>query len=100
MELKDIIRIASAAYPDDYIWNRCWDQRRNKPIKKQVGDTLATFIATEIAETYIANATSDDQLRGAMRALKADKRDLACVISALREREKAILRARAAASKK
>lgn len=55
MKLIEIMKVASSAYPDDLI------MRYHKNPKHDFGDTLAKFLAAEIAETYDKDKSDFEQ---------------------------------------
>lgn len=84
MTPNELIKIASAAYPDGLIAVEYWDfkqecSRRNP----KGGDTLAQFIANEIADTYDPDASSDAQVNAILKALSTARSDLDAVSEAL-----------------
>lgn len=76
MTLDDLIRVASDAYPDDCVW-RCYKDT------DPVGDTLADFIARELADTFDETASDADKLEEAIRAMKKAQDELGDVVEAL-----------------
>ena len=71
MTLTEIIKIASAGYPDNYLMNY-WDEENDcvKPdTKNELGDTLALFIVRQIKDTYDPDNTNVEQLRETQRTL-------------------------------
>ena len=72
--LKDIIQIADRAYPDGLVG------RADR--KEKVGDGLATFIASELKETFDSDASALDQVREALRALNVARREVEAVAEA------------------
>lgn len=87
MQVNELIRIASAAYPDGLIAEEYWDFERGHPRKNpDGGDTLAQFIANEISDTYDPDATDRAQIRTVRKALSMARGDLAAVMAALTRR--------------
>ena len=71
MTLTEIIKIASAGYPDNYLMNY-WDEENDcvKPdTKNELGDTLALFIVREIKDTYDPDNTDVEQLQETMHTI-------------------------------
>ena len=84
MKLNELIEIVSAAYPDGLIAVEYWDFKRQCPRRNpKGGDTLALFIALEIKDTYDADATDEEQLETAGRAIDRARGDLDAVTVAL-----------------
>lgn len=85
MKLTDLISRAASGYPDAQILEY-WDLARAEPrANPNGGDTLAYFIAVEIAETFDPDASDEDQLDQAIRAVERAVRDMQGVIDALTE---------------
>ena len=68
MTLNELIRIASSYYADDMI-AQYWDVENSRAIDTDAGDTLALFIARELADTFDKGAPGDVQLRLAAEAV-------------------------------
>ena len=84
MKLNELIEIVSAAYPDGLIAVEYWDFKRQCPRRNpKGGDTLALFIALEIKDTYDSDATDEQQLETALRAIERARGDLDSVSEAL-----------------
>jgi hypothetical protein len=84
MTLNKLIQIASAAYPDGLIAAEYWDFKRDCPRRNpKGGDTLALFIACEIADTFDADASDEQQVETVQKALSRAQRDLEAVGLAL-----------------
>jgi len=84
MKLNELIEIVSAAYPDGLIAVEYWDFKRQCPRRNpKGGDTLALFIALEIKDTYDSDATDEQQLETALRAIERARGDLDTVSEAL-----------------
>ena len=84
MKLNELIEIVSAAYPDGLIAVEYWDFKRQCPRRNpKGGDTLALFIALEIKDTYDADATGEQQIETALRAIERARGDLDTVSAAL-----------------
>lgn len=74
MTLDKIIEIASAAYdPEDPLVQIAYETGC------EVGDTLASFIAIELAETYDAKASDAEQLEEARRVMCRARREVQAV---------------------
>jgi hypothetical protein len=87
MTLTELITRAASGYPDAQIL-AYWDFAAERPRANRNGwDTLAYFIAVEIAETFDSEACDEDQLAEAIRAIRRAVRDLQGVIHALGEPE-------------
>ena len=84
MTLNELIIKASAAYPDGLIAVEYWDFERDCPRRNpKGGDTLALFIAHEIADTYDPDASDDAQVNAIIKALSSARSDLEAVNAAL-----------------
>ena len=84
MTLNNLITRASAAYPDGVIATEYWDFKRERPRKHlKGGDTLALFIACELADTFDPDAGEVEQLRTAVRALERARFDLGSLSATL-----------------
>ena len=84
MTPNELIKIASAAYPDGLIATEYWNFRRECPRRNpKGGDTLALFIANEIADTYDPDASDEAQINTVLNALAAARGDLEAVSTAL-----------------
>jgi len=77
MKLSEIIAIASQAYPDSAV------QAYFEDLEGQHGDTLAEFIVRELQDVYDADASSQDQLSEAARAIRRARDELDQVLAAL-----------------
>jgi hypothetical protein len=78
MTLDQIIEIADEAYGDGLI-------QTAHETGCEVGDTLASFIAIELRETYAASATDAEQLNEARRVMCAARREVQAVERAFEE---------------
>jgi len=76
MTYDELIRVASAAYPENLI-------QRYQAGEEDAGDTLAEFIGLELEGTFDEEASSEVQLAEAIRVLEVASRDLRKVIGAL-----------------
>jgi hypothetical protein len=84
MKLNELIEIVSAAYPDGLIAVEYWDFTRECPRRnRKGGNTLALFIALEIKDTYDPDASDEQQLETALRAVERARGDLDAVNAAL-----------------
>lgn len=77
MKLKQLIKIASDYYDDDLIL-----KYHNKPNDNH-GDTLAEFIALELADTFDPNASNTQQLDEAVRVIDKAINQLTYVLCGL-----------------
>lgn len=85
MKMNDLIRIAASGYPDAQVleyWDFEGAQPRSNP---DGGDTLARFVAMELAETFDSDASTDEQVSEAVRALNRAVQDLQSVINAIEQ---------------
>lgn len=84
MTLNELINIASGAYPDGLIAETYWDFKRQRPRRNpKGGDTLALFIANEIADTYDPTALDEQQIEAVVKAIARARDDLDSVSAAL-----------------
>lgn len=79
MKLRTLIRIASDSYPDGAVLDA--HERGDA-----AGDTLALFIAREIADTYEAEKTTAEQLQRAVEVMEKAHGEIGEVLSGLRRR--------------
>lgn len=77
MRLITIINAADRVYPDNSI--RRWHDGR------EPGDTLARFVANELEETYVEDATDQEQAEEALRAMRVAQREINDVVDAMVE---------------
>jgi len=83
MKLNELIKHASAAYPDEMI-AEYWDFDNERPRENpDAGDTLALFIANELADTYDSELPGAEQLEAAIRALERAAEEIRGVSEAL-----------------
>lgn len=83
MTLNQLVCRAASVYPDGYVLEY-WDMQRQAPKANPVGgDTLAQFIAQEIADTYDAEASDGEQIAAAVKAMQSAADDLQAVAHAL-----------------
>ena len=83
MTLSSIIHQAATVYPEilDY-----WDESHNAATSyANPGDSLAGFIASEIAETYDPAASDGVQIMTAIGVLRRATEELESVIAVLQE---------------
>jgi hypothetical protein len=83
MTLNQLVSRAASVYPDGFVleyWD-CHDQcAKHNPAG---GDTLAQFIAQELADTYDREASDGDQVTTAVRVMQSATDDLQAVTDAL-----------------
>ncbi len=88
MLLNQLICRAASVYPEAQVLEH-WDMEnsgvRNNP---GGGDTLARFVALEIADTYEENETDYEQVAAAARAMRRAADDLNAVAFALERMER------------
>ena len=87
MTLNELMSKAASGYPDAQIllyWDFADEEPRANP---NGGDTLAHFIAVELAETFDPDASEPDQAAQAVRSMERAERDLRGVIDALQNAE-------------
>jgi hypothetical protein len=75
MTLKEIIKIASDAYPDGLV--------ELAHQGKEVGDSLATLIANEIEDHFDSGASDKEQLMEAAKRVQIARDELSLVRNAL-----------------
>lgn len=83
MTLRDLIKKANAAYPDDHIL-RNFDERKDCLTKNGTGDTLGRFICGELCDTFDPAATAEAQLAEAERVIGVACDEIGRVLAALR----------------
>ena len=84
MKLNQLICKAASVYPDGFVL-KYWDMKKERPKKNSGGgDTLAQFIAQELADTYDSEAGDRVQVETAVRVMQAAVSDITTVIDALR----------------
>ena len=87
MTLNQLVCRAASAYPDAYVleyWNAETQEPKENPLG---GDTLAQFIAIELADTFDEEADDDKQIAEAVRVMQSAADDLNSVARALRALE-------------
>ena len=77
MTLQELIDIADAVYPDGLVG------AYHQNITVDNGDTLAKFLVIELRETFDTDASDDEQLAAAERAVYAAIGELEAVREAL-----------------
>ena len=83
MTLNQLVCRAASVYPDEQVLE-CWDSRKERPrYNPKGGDTLAQFIAQELAETYDPEADDGAQIATAVKAMQTAAADLLAVAHAL-----------------
>lgn len=83
MKLSELINIANEHYDDGYL-AMYFDFANDVPaLSDGQGDTLAEFVVAEIADTFDPDADDEDQLREAIRVMKAAARQLQVVADGL-----------------
>jgi hypothetical protein len=63
----------------------CWDMSRERPLKRDTGDTLALFIARELRDTFDPQADEGTQIATAVRTMQTAADELQTVAHALSE---------------
>lgn len=79
MKLRRLIRIASDSYPEGAVLDA---HERGEA----AGDTLALFIAREIAETFESEKSTAEQLGRAIEVMEKAHAEIGEVLSGLRRR--------------
>jgi len=83
MTLNQLICCAAAVYPDAFVLEY-WNMQKQHPRRNRLGgDTLAEFIAVELADTYDEEADDAEQIASAVRAMQSAADDLSAVAHAL-----------------
>ena len=83
MTLNQLMATAASVYPDGYIL-QYWDTEREMPrYNPNGGDTLAQFIATELADTFDPEADDSTQIATACKAMLTARDQLEQVMLAL-----------------
>ena len=83
MTLNQLIAAAAGAYPEAYVLNY-WNTEASEPKDNPIGgDTLAAFIARELADTYDEEASDAEKIETAARKMQEASRDLQAVANAL-----------------
>jgi hypothetical protein len=79
MRLKTLIKVASDSYPDGAVLDA---HERGEA----AGDTLALFIASEIADTFERRDSTAEQLARAIEVIEKAHDEIGAVLSGLRRR--------------
>ena len=83
MILNRLIAAAASAYPEAYVL-QYWDTEASEPKDNPTGgDTLADFIARELADTYDEEASDARKIETAARKMREAAFDLQAVADAL-----------------
>ena len=83
MTLNRLIAAAASAYPEAYVRNY-WNAKASEPKENPAGgDTLAAFVAWELADTYDPAASDAEKIETAARKMREAARDLDAVAAAL-----------------
>lgn len=86
-----LIRYVSKGYPDDFIYQNCWDKRSSVPVAdiSECGDGLAGFLAQEIYETFDEDADKATQINTAIDVLERATNELNnCMLALIKLRIK------------
>jgi hypothetical protein len=83
MTINELIAAAAGAYPEAFVL-QYWDVQASEPVENpDGGDSLAEFIARELADTYDGAATNEAKIATAARKMREAARDLNAVADAL-----------------
>lgn len=82
MSVRELLDKANRGYPDGFL-SEYYNTKGN--FREGRGDTLAEFIVVELIETFDPDATEDEQLDEAVRAMERAREDIEGVIRALRD---------------
>jgi hypothetical protein len=83
MTLNQLVCRAASVYPDAYVLEY-WDLAKQEPRANPVGgDTLAKFVAHELADIFEAEAEDGEQIASAVKAMQNAADDLQAVADAL-----------------
>lgn len=83
MTANQLVCRAASVYPEGYVLEY-WDMDKGEPKQNRAGgDTLAQFIAGELAETFDPEASEGEQIAAAVRVMQTAADDLAAVAQAL-----------------
>ena len=78
-----LISRAASVYPDAYVL-QYWDFDKQEPKANPVGgDTLAQFIAQELADTFDPDAEESKQIAAAVKSVRSAADDLNAVAFAI-----------------
>ena len=84
MKLNQLICRAASVYPDAFIM-KYFDLEKECPKDNpNGGDTLAQFIAQELADTFNPEASDREQVETAVRVMQSAANDITAVVEALR----------------
>jgi hypothetical protein len=83
MTLNALVCRAASVYPEAYVL--CyWNTDKQEPKRNRAGgDMLAQFVAHELAETYDGDASDNQQIATAVKAMQSAADDLQAVACAL-----------------
>ena len=83
MTLNQLIATAASAYPEAYVLNY-WNIQASEPKDNPIGgDTLAQFVAHELADTYDEEASDAEKIETAARKMRQAAGELEAVADAL-----------------
>ena len=83
MTLNQLVCRASSVYPDAYVL-QYWDLKKQQPKQNpQGGDTLAQFVAHELADSFDEEATDAEQIATAVKVMQSAADDLQAVADAI-----------------
>ena len=83
MTLNQLVCRAASVYPEAFVL-QYWDLEKQEPKENRFGgDTLAQFIAFELAETFEEEASDGEQIATAVKVMQSSADDLARVAGAL-----------------
>lgn len=85
MKINDLIDHANRFYPDCMIQQN-WDYVKSRPKNPRAcADTLAVFVCLEIESTFNPEASDEDQLFEAARAIQTAVDELSSVVRGLKD---------------
>ena len=84
MRLKQLISRAASVYPDAFILEYFDLEKECQKANPNGGDTLAQFIAQELADTFDTDASDKEQVETAVRVMQSAANDITAVVEALR----------------
>ncbi len=83
MTLNQLVCRAASVYPEAFVL-QYWDLEKQAPKRnRHGGDTLAQFIAQELADTFDEEADDGTQIATAVKAMQSATDDMARVAGAL-----------------
>jgi hypothetical protein len=83
MTLNQLICRAASVYPEAFVLNY-WDMEKQAPKENRFGgDTLAQFIAFELADSFDEEANDGEQIATAVKVMQSAADDLARVAGSL-----------------